>query len=169
MKELLIMRHAKSDWSHNVEDKQRPLNKRGKTDAPLMGKMLLKANICPEIIISSTAQRASQTAFEISKAIGYDKEIILEDNFYSQGEETIIKRLHKLPNSITKAMIVAHNPTIEYLISSLTAGNKLNINVPTGAIAHLICDINNWSDLKTSSSNLKSFLIPKLVKNIIKK
>jgi phosphohistidine phosphatase len=78
MKSVLILRHAKSSWKHpELADHDRPLNRRGKRDAPLMGRLLKKEDLVPEIIISSTATRARSTAEAVAKSSGYKGEIIL--------------------------------------------------------------------------------------------
>jgi phosphohistidine phosphatase len=78
MKSVLILRHAKSSWKHpELADHDRPLNRRGKRDTPLMGRLLKKEDLVPEIIISSTATRARSTAEAVAKSSGYKGEIIL--------------------------------------------------------------------------------------------
>jgi len=78
MKSVLILRHAKSSWKHpKLADHDRPLNRRGKRDAPLMGRLLNKEDLVPEIIISSTATRARSKAEAVAKSSGYKGEIIL--------------------------------------------------------------------------------------------
>ena len=77
MKTLYLVRHAKSSWKHpELSDFERPLNKRGKNDAPFMGKLLFKKGINPELLISSPAKRASSTAKIIASELNYDKEKI---------------------------------------------------------------------------------------------
>ena len=79
MKTLSIIRHAKSSWKDlGVPDHERPLNKRGRHDAPLMGKLLRDQNITPDLIISSTAIRAETTAKLVAKACKYKGEIIFD-------------------------------------------------------------------------------------------
>ncbi len=86
MKSVLLHRHAKSSWKHpDLNDQDRPLNKRGKRDAPIMGRLLKRKDLVPDIIISSTAIRARSTAEAVAKASGYKGEIILNKSLYAVG------------------------------------------------------------------------------------
>ena len=72
MKSVLVLRHAKSSWKHpELPDHDRPLNKRGKHDAPLMGRLLKREDLVPDVIISSTAMRAGATAEAVAKASSF--------------------------------------------------------------------------------------------------
>jgi phosphohistidine phosphatase len=83
MKTLLIMRHAKSSWKDpDLPDHDRPLNKRGKHDAPSMGKLLKDEDLIPDLIISSTAARAKKTAELVAKACKYKGEISLNQSLW---------------------------------------------------------------------------------------
>ena len=93
MKSVLILRHAKSSWKHpDLPDHDRPLNKRGKRDAPLMGRLLKKGRSCPRHHHNSTAIRARSTAEAVAKASGYKGEIILNKSLYAAGPEAYLKR-----------------------------------------------------------------------------
>ncbi|MGC1929423.1 MAG: histidine phosphatase family protein [Candidatus Nitrosopolaris sp.] len=97
MKSVLILRHAKSSWKHpNLTDHDRPLNKRGKRDAPQTGKLLRKEHVAPETIISSTAVRARATAEAVAKASGYKGRITLNRSLYAAGPEAYLDALHNL-------------------------------------------------------------------------
>ncbi|MRN62395.1 MAG: hypothetical protein FIO03_10205 [Nitrosopumilales archaeon] len=94
VKSLLILRHAKSSWKHpELNDHDRPLNKRGKNDAPRMGKLLQKEKLIPDVILSSTAIRASATAESVVKACGYKGEVTLKRSLYAAGAETYLQLL----------------------------------------------------------------------------
>ena len=98
MKKLYLARHAKSSWKNpDLDDYDRPLNKRGIRDAPFIGKKLKEKNILPDLIISSPAIRAITTAKELAAQMGYPEEnIILDENIYEAGggESVIIRDLH---------------------------------------------------------------------------
>ena len=90
MKTLLILRHAKSSWNNlDLPDYDRPLNKRGKRDAPRMGDFLRHQDLVPDLIISSTAKRAKKTAKLFAKAVGYKEKISLETSFIMQDQKHI--------------------------------------------------------------------------------
>ena len=97
MKSVLLLRHAKSSSKHpDLADHDRPLNKRGKRDSPLMGRLLKKEDLVPNIIISSTAIRARATAQAVAKASGYKGEIILNKSLYASGREAYLGVKHDL-------------------------------------------------------------------------
>ena len=90
-KSVLILRHAKSDWRHqDVNDHDRPLNKRGKRDAPHMGELLQDKHLVPDFIISSTAKRARSTAKAVAKAAGYKEDITLNQSLYEHHQRLIL-------------------------------------------------------------------------------
>ena len=94
MKNLLIMRHAKSSWEFtNLPDHDRPLNDRGKRDAPRMGKVLLKERLVPQLIISSSAARARSTAEKVAKVSRYSGEISIDSSLYRAGSSAYLNAL----------------------------------------------------------------------------
>ena len=149
MKSLLILRHAKSSWKHlELPDHDRPLNKRGKRDAPRMGKLLREEKIIPEIIISSTAERARETAEAAARASAYNGKIILKKSLYAAGPEAYIEALHTILNNYSIAMIVGHNPAIEELVELLTGETHI---MPTCSLASIKLSVDNWLDVNNHS------------------
>jgi phosphohistidine phosphatase len=145
MKTLFIMRHAKSSWKDlNLQDHDRPLNKRGRHDASLMGKLLRNQKIPLDLIISSTALRAETTANLFTKAFKYKGEIVLEDLVYNAGPIVVLNLLSKCSNKYNSILLVGHNPTVEGAIEILTDSE---ITMATCALAHLTLTIENWTDL----------------------
>jgi phosphohistidine phosphatase len=99
MKSVLILRHAKSSWKHpDVSDHERPLNKRGKRDAPRMGELLQDKHLVPDFIVSSTAKRAHSTAKAVAKAAGYKGDITLNQSLYAAPPTAYIDVLRDLSN-----------------------------------------------------------------------
>ena len=99
MKNLLILRHAKSSWEFtDLSDHDRPLNNRGKRDAPRMGKVLLKERLVPQLIISSSAARARSTAEKVAKTSHYGGEISVESSLYRAGSSAYLDTLRHLTN-----------------------------------------------------------------------
>ena len=143
MKILLILRHAKSSWKNsNLPDHQRPLNKRGKKDAPRLGKWLREEDLVPEVILCSSAVRASSTAKAVIEESGFDGEIVLKDEFYEDPEsDTFYNQLSGLPDEVGCAMVVGHNPSLEELVEDLTGEY---IRLPTAALAQINLPIQNW-------------------------
>jgi phosphohistidine phosphatase len=159
MKKILIMRHAKSDWGDSsLSDMQRPLNERGKRDAPQMGLELKNRNLIPDIIISSPAVRAAETARAVAKKSGFSGEIVFEEGFYHGHLDTIMETLQKLPETCNNVMIFGHNPTWETLVSRLSGKYH---EMPTAAVAVLICKGKTWKELSFSNCKLDFILTPK--------
>jgi len=153
-KELLLLRHGKSDWNTNTSDFNRPLNKRGNRSVLQMGEWLLKQNLVPDLIISSPATRAITTATIITETIGLTtKNIQTEKIIYEASVADLKKVLSKIPSSIQRIILVGHNPGFEYLVHELaphiSAANNGNL-MPTAAIAYLQLD-SQWSFLQGDS------------------
>lgn len=149
MKTLLVLRHAKSSWKNvNLADFDRPLNKRGKNDAPRMGALLKQEEIVPELIISSSAERALATAEAVALACGYDSEIQITRQLYHAWPEAYLEMLNNVPDENQRVMVVGHNPGVESLVEELTGDW---IRMPTAALAQISLNINQWSELSLDS------------------
>ena len=145
MKILLILRHAKSSWKNpGLADINRPLNKRGKRDAPRIGMLLREQDLVPDIILSSPAVRARETAQAVSIESGYEYDIEIHDEFYLGDPYSFIETLTAMPDQIKKALIVAHNPGLEEFLDVLTGESA---RMPTSALAQISLPINSWSEL----------------------
>lgn len=167
MKKIVVLRHAKSDWSKGLPDFERPLNKRGQKDAPVMGTILAAMKEVPDIIISSPAVRAKLTAKTVAKYSQYEGNIVWHEDFYYGDDESIISELKKLPDNIESAMVVGHNDTLEILIAELTSDGSFRLKFPTAAIAIISVDIGSWDELKQSSGELHNLITPKSIKKIL--
>jgi phosphohistidine phosphatase len=142
MKSVLVLRHAKSSWKHpDLSDHDRPLNKRGKRDAPRMGRLLKKENLVPDIIISSTAMRARATAEVVAKASGYKGDITFSRSLYAAGPQAYIDALHDLSDDHVRALVIGHNPGLEELVEMLTGEIHL---MPTCSLAYVKLRIGKW-------------------------
>ncbi|MCZ6676151.1 MAG: histidine phosphatase family protein [Candidatus Poribacteria bacterium] len=145
MKTLLILRHAKSSWNDiELADHDRPLNKRGKRDAPRMGQLLREQGLVPDQIISSTAKRARQTAKRVAKASGYTGKITLTRAFYHASPEAYFAVLSDLPDDYQRVMVVGHNPGMEELVARLTRRPEI---MTTAALAHVSLPIEHWYEV----------------------
>ena len=148
-KELLLLRHGKSDWGMDTDDFDRPLNNRGKRNAQQIGEWLEEHNLTPDLIISSPAIRALTTAEIVCEAIGLPVQSIqTEKNIYEAGLSDLRQVLLDIPDSITRLLLVGHNPGFEYLLSYLAP------NIPddekrmsTATLAYLKLD-SQWSFLQ---------------------
>lgn len=145
MKTLLILRHAKSSWDEpELADIQRPLNKRGKNDAPRVGEIIKEAGLLPDIILSSPAVRAVKTAEAAADTCGYEGEIEIRENFYPGSPGDYIEALNEIPDGYARVMVVGHNPGLEELLSDLTGESE---PLPTAALAQVELAIQRWIDL----------------------
>ena len=173
MKTILILRHGKSDWGDpSLDDFDRPLAKRGRKDAPLMGEVLAQFDHVPDQILASPAERAKQTAELAAEACGYKKSIQWEAGFYGGGSEDLIGALRRLPERVERPMLVGHNPTLEETVADLLDAsdsgwsNGLAIRLPTAGLVCLEVDLLDWIELEPGEATLRWFLIPKLLKAI---
>lgn len=163
MKKLIIVRHAKSSWDHaGLDDHDRPLNRRGKKNAPEMGRRLAKRNINPEIIISSSAKRAAATARRIAEEISFPvSDIRKESLFYHGSISDIVAVLQSVSDDINTVMIFGHNPGFTDLTNFLSGSDIYNI--PTCGNAEIDFDVFSWRELGENSGNLVYFDYPKKI------
>jgi phosphohistidine phosphatase len=142
---LLILRHAKSSWKEpDLQDHDRPLNSRGKGDAPRMGKLLMDLDLVPDHIISSTAKRAKDTANAIAETSKYQGRIDLNHSLYASSVDAYLIALRFVSDDFNKVLIVGHNPVLEELVNVLTG--KLE-HMSTCAMARIDPKIRSWRDL----------------------
>lgn len=160
MKTLLILRHAKSSWENsNLIDYERPLNKRGKRDAPRMGRLLQEEALVPDLIITSSAERALATAEAVALAAGYDAEIQTTRRLYHAAPETYIDVLQAVDEAYGRVMVVGHNPGMAELLAVLTGAEK---RMPTAALAQVALPIDGWQALHNKTAGtLLNFWRPK--------
>lgn len=165
MKTLYIIRHAKSDWDDpSLTDFQRPLNKRGKKNAPFMGEILAHNKVHPDLIISSPAVRAKTTSQEIARKVGYDSQkIIYEEDLYMGGVEEIEAVLKKIPASKNTVFLIAHNPGLT-LFAEYISGYAID-NIPTCGVFCVKQKKNGWRSIGRDSAEYVSFDYPKKFKN----
>ena len=164
MKTIVICRHAKSDWSFDLPDFKRPLNSRGTKDAPRMGKLLKGYGFMPDLILSSSAERAKQTAELVAENMGYDpSRIKYNRSIYDEGTGNVISLLQVLPESVDSVMVFGHNPTQEGVVRFLLDMGGA-VTMPTCAMACMELSISSWKNLSPNWVNLKWFLIPRMIK-----
>jgi phosphohistidine phosphatase len=150
MKTLLVLRHAKSSWKDTgLDDHDRPLNKRGKKTAPLMGQLIKDEQIVPDLMISSTALRAKTTAEAVAKSSKYSGNIQIDSRLYLAGIHAMVRLLQEIPSdTIDRVMLVGHNPGQEDLIRELTGQDE---RFPTAALAQIELPIQRWSDMEAET------------------
>lgn len=151
MKELLLVRHAKSSWSNpSQDDFDRPLNERGQKDAAMMAQRMIQRGVAINGIISSTALRAITTAryFAHENKIP-ENSIICHDFLYHAPPERFIKAILQIPDSITTAAVFAHNPGITDFVNQLTDA-RID-DMPTCAVFAIKIDTASWKEFSKAS------------------
>ena len=143
---ITLMRHAKSSWqTTNQSDHDRPLNSRGMSDAPMMAQRLIEKRCIPDLIISSSAQRALQTStclVDLYQLAGDQFQVNPE--LYLAAPQTILDIIHGIDSTVTHALLIAHNPGLAELSCMLAP--ESNPHLPTAGIRHF-----SWSTGDTGS------------------
>ncbi len=161
MKTLTLLRHAKSSWKDSsLADHDRPLNKRGQRDTPVMGERIQQAGIRPSLILSSPAVRAWTTAKIIAKEISYPIEFLQRDErLYHAGVRRIIEVLAEQDVAFNSIMIVGHNPGFTDFANFLLP--DLTYNIPTCGLVSVTLDSDDWNLKKKKNAELAVYDYPK--------
>ena len=163
MKNLLLMRHAKSSWKDDsLEDHERPLKKRGRKDAKRIAKVILKHDLVPDLILSSSAVRSRETVDIIVKKLDYKNKVEFSDTLYMGEPQDFIDALCNLPNEHNTVMIVGHNPGLEAYLQIIDGEIE---SVPTAGLGYLVLVIDDWKDISLDTmGDLIGFWKPKDLK-----
>jgi len=161
MKILYLIRHAKSSWNEEgLSDFERPLNHRGKHDAPFMGKLLKEQKVTADKIISSPAVRAYTTARIIASEINYPVEKIETDkNIYEASPRELLDIIQEVPDSVNTLMLFGHNPGFT-MLNNYLSGRQVD-NIPTCGISKIEFDVDSWKDVNINTGRLAAFEFPK--------
>jgi phosphohistidine phosphatase len=161
MKTLLIVRHAKSSWDNaNVSDIDRPLNDRGKRDAPAMAGRLIKAGVHIDRFVSSPAKRARQTAEFFIREFGRkEKEIVFIPGLYHAPVQTFKEVLATLDDKDASVALFSHNPGITEFANILSSV-KLD-NMPTCAVFAVKSEVDRWNEFISAGPQFWFFDYPK--------
>jgi len=165
MKTLILTRHAKSDWNHpGLSDHDRPLNRRGRGDAPRMGAFLAARYPAPQHIVSSTAVRANSTAEVLAAAFGYCvTDIQHAARLYLADVQTLLDHTRTLDDGDDAVMLVGHNPGMTDFLNRLTGAGIDNL--PTCGVARIAFDIASWTEVAPGQGRLLSLDVPKDLRN----
>jgi phosphohistidine phosphatase len=161
VKELLLIRHAKSSWDDaSLSDRDRPLNKRGKRDAPFMGSLLRFRGMEPDCMVSSPARRARKTAHLIASKVGYDKDsIVIAEELYLGGTRAIVELVRALDDKNGRVYVIGHNPDLSEAASCLI-GESLG-QIPTCGIVAIEFPLDSWAHVMEGAGRLKFLDYPK--------
>ena len=161
MKQLILVRHAKSDWGDpSLDDFDRPLNGRGKRDAPLMAERLRDKELKLDAIITSPAKRAKKTACIFAEAFKIKKDdVIIRDELYGAAEKVFFDVVTKADNDSKTIAVFSHNPGITDFANLLTE-TKID-NIPTCGIFAIKADCKKWKDFGEAKKEFWFFDYPK--------
>jgi phosphohistidine phosphatase len=149
MKTLYLMRHAKSSWSFDeLTDQERPLNDRGRTDAPHMGQALAKRQIALDLLVS--------------RELGYPHDKIqVEPCIYQADLDTLLGVVRDLPDTADSALLTGHNPTITDVANYLLPNNSLTHEMPTAAVVCIRFQTDHWAEAGPATAEFYFYDYPK--------
>ncbi|MGD8968206.1 MAG: histidine phosphatase family protein [Anaerolineae bacterium] len=161
MKTLMLVRHAKSSWKERgLPDHERPLNKRGRRDAPMMGERLAQRGVEVDLIVSSSATRAVATAEAMAEALDYAwDEIVVDERLYEAYAEETLEVIEEQDEWVDHLMLIGHNPGLTVLVNYLSS-HYLE-NVPTCGVVELRYDIERWAEVGDAEPVEVDFDYPK--------
>jgi phosphohistidine phosphatase len=161
---LMLLRHAKSDWP-DVADHARPLAKRGRRDAPAVGRWLREHGYLPDVVVCSTARRTRQTWELIAPELGGSPSVTFEPRAYDASALTLLYLAQELPGRYRSALLIGHNPAISELANSLMpppaedGASPPRLSFPTAAVAVLEF-AGDWPALAPGEARLEAFTAP---------
>lgn len=159
MKTLYLLRHAKSSWGDStVQDFDRPLNGRGRDAAPLVGRLIRERRLRVDLLLSSPAARARQTAELVKESAGLSAELLYDERIYEADAARLLEVVTQTAEPAGALMIVGHNPGMEELLKILTGGEH---RMPTAALACVALDVDVWGKARGRAGRLEWLVRPK--------
>ncbi len=162
---LILLRHAKSDWP-DVPDEDRPLAKRGRRDAPVIGRWLRDHGYVPDAVVCSVARRTRQTWELVAPELGGSPSVTFEPRAYAASAVTLLYLARELPTRSRVALLIGHNPAISELATELAeppaaagVSRPAGIRFPTAAVAVLEFT-GDWPDLVPGQTRLLDYAAP---------
>lgn len=161
VKDVCFVRHAKSNWDNpGLDDIERPLDKRGMKDAPLMASKMHELKLKPDLIITSSAKRARSTADFFRKEFNLDKDkFLVREELYEASPEDVYEVLRSAPDSDSFIYLFGHNPTFTWIANQIS-GVHID-NVPTCGVVHIQILISSWKKFKPEHAGFIGFHYPK--------
>jgi phosphohistidine phosphatase len=165
MKSVILLRHAKSDWEADYEsDHDRPLNKRGRKAAALMGRYLASLGQLPDLVLSSTALRARETVRRAAEAGDWDCPVELTPELYGASPGSVLELIRGRDDALESLLLTGHEPTWSVLAGILVGGASLRM--PTAAMARIDFSVESWGDVEPDKGTLIWQVTPKLLGRI---
>ena len=159
MKNLFLLRHAKSSWDNAaLTDFDRPLSKRGISNAILLSEHIQKHDITFDLVLYSPSERTQSTLDLVLSSLDYFPTITLKESIYHASPSSLAQLIKEQDDEINNLLIIGHNPGLHILTEQLT--NQSIVKFPTCAFAK-ITNFNHWKDIDTGILNLESLITPK--------
>jgi phosphohistidine phosphatase len=161
MLQLILVRHAKSSWDHeSLSDFERPLNDRGRRDAPVMARRLRAFGLTPALMVSSPAMRAISTARLLAQEFDIEfDDLQLREPIYDASVKALLAVVQGLPGSTSPVLLTGHNPGISEF-AKLLAPCPFD-EMPTCAAVTIDLDVKAWKDVKAKTGKVKRYFFPK--------
>lgn len=167
MRHLTLLRHGKAAAIEAPDgDSARPLTNSGRKQVKQAAKAVNKLSVPVDLIVSSPARRAAQTAELLAKRIGYEGRIIWREEIYAASAQGLLAVLAALPEDSQHVILVGHNPRVKELISGLCTGtvDRLNLHLPSAGLAHIQLEIFWWNQIRWGCGQLQLLTQPKYLK-----
>jgi len=168
MKKLILLRHAKSCWTESaLDDHDRPLNRRGKSAAPVIGAWLKSRGHRPDVVLCSSAVRTRQTVARMRKKFPELPEPVIERALYHAAPSDMLARLHAIPSDARCVMLVGHQPGLGSMVRKLADGRENRRcrrafeHFPTAAAAVLEAPPDSWDALDYGTARFVDFAKPR--------
>lgn len=168
MKQLAILRHAKSSWADaGVDDFDRPLNDRGRKAARRIGEELAVRDLHFDLVLASSAARVRETIAGAGEKFAFGPDVRFDDELYAAGEDLLLAVIRAVPEKIHSALIVGHNPGLEQVIATLTrddpAGHRDRVatKFPTAALAVIEFQLEQWEQIGPGSGTIVELILPR--------
>ena len=165
MKTILLFRHGKSDWDAGMDvDHERPLARRGKKAAALMGRYLAALGEVPDQAHTSTAVRAAETLRRAAEAGAWKCPVATSRALYQASPESALEYVQKLDDACGCVLLVGHEPTWSMLLGALVGGAR--VELPTAAMARIDVEVEAWSGVAFGTGALVWLTTPKILAGI---
>ncbi len=166
MKTLFLLRHAKSSWADaNQTDFDRPLNERGLSAAPLIGRFMRKKKLQPDLVLSSPAARARQTAALVIEAGQFTADLRYDERIYEASAARLLEVVTQIEERASRVLLVGHNTGMEDLVLMLTNETR---RMPTAALAQITLNVETWRKARAGIGSLDLFVKPKELSGSLK-
>ena len=162
---LHVLRHAKSRWDDpGLSDVDRPLAPRGRKAAKRLARVLDQHGVRPQLVLCSPALRATQTLDRVLPGLG-SPDVVFDERLYHAWADELLARLQEIPDDVSEALVVGHNPGLAELCLLLAqpggARDRIADNLPTGAFVTLVADASSWTALEPGGTEIVRLLLPR--------